>query len=188
MLSTAAVSALKRTAKSLNTLLLLLTLIAACGLPVAAQPAEHHGGGEANLILPDLSTQRFLGDAIDGKTLLLIGMAISALGLLFGLTIFSRLRNMPVHKSMLEVSELIYETCKTYLQTQGKFLLILECFIGAIIILYYGFLQPMGAFKVAIIVLFSLIGIAGSYSVAWFGIRVNTFANSRATISRSRQA
>jgi K(+)-stimulated pyrophosphate-energized sodium pump len=155
-------------------------------MPVAAQPAEHHGGGEANLVLPDLSTVKFLGDAIDGKSLLLIGIAVSALGLLFGLMIFSRLKNMPVHKSMLEVSELIYETCKTYLLTQGKFLLILECFIGVIIIFYFGFLQHMEAYKVAIILLFSLIGIAGSYSVAWFGIRVNTFANSRCSFAALR--
>ncbi len=185
MLSTVAVSPMRRSAKSLNILLLLLTLIAACALPLAAQPAEQHGGGEANLILPDLSTQSFLNGAIDGKTLLLIGMAISALGLVFGLMIYSRLKNMPVHKSMLEVSELIYETCKTYLQTQGKFLLILECFIGVIIVFYFGFLQHMDAYKVAIILLFSLIGIAGSYIVASFGIRVNTFANSRTAFAAS---
>ena len=186
MLSTPTVSALKRTVQPINTLLLLFTLLAVCAAPIAAQPAEHHGGGEANLVLPDLSTVRFLGDAIDGKTLLLIGIAVSALGLLFGLMIYSRLKNMAVHKSMLEVSELIYETCKTYLQTQGKFLLILECFIGAIIIFYFGFLQHMEAYKVGIILLFSLIGIAGSYSVAWFGIRVNTFANSRCSFAALR--
>jgi K(+)-stimulated pyrophosphate-energized sodium pump len=84
-----------------------------------------------------------------------------------------------VHKSMLEISELIYETCKTYLITQGKFLLVLEIFIGAVIVLYFGVLSATPAFKVVVIVLFSLLGIAGSYGVAWFGIRVNTFANSR---------
>src|SRR5262249_35198066 len=84
-----------------------------------------------------------------------------------------------VHAAMREVSELIYETCKTYLATQGKFLLLLECFIGVIIIFYFGFLQGMGFARVAIILLFSLIGISGSFLVAAFGMRVNTFANSR---------
>jgi K(+)-stimulated pyrophosphate-energized sodium pump len=98
---------------------------------------------------------------------------------LFGLLTYSQLKNLPVHRSMLEISELIYETCKTYLITQGKFLLILEVFIGAIMVLYFGVLSHMEAAKVIIILLFSLVGIAGSYGVAWFGIRVNTFANSR---------
>ena len=106
-------------------------------------------------------------------------MAGGGLGLLFGLVIYKQLQGMPVHKSMLEISELIYETCKTYLETQGRFLLILELFIGVIIVFYFGVLQHMEPFKVAVILLFSLIGIGGSYAVAWFGIRVNTFANSR---------
>ena len=93
---------------------------------------------------------------------------------------------MPVHGSMLEISELIYETCKTYLLQQGKFLLILEIFIGTIIAVYFGALQHLPATKVAIILLFSLIGIGGSYSVAWFGIRVNTFANSRTAFASLR--
>ena len=97
-----------------------------------------------------------------------------------------RLKNMEVHKSMLEVSELIYETCKTYLVTQGKFLILLECFIGVIIVFYFGFLQGKAAYKVAIILLFSVIGIGGSYSVAAFGMRVNTFANSRAAFASLR--
>jgi K(+)-stimulated pyrophosphate-energized sodium pump len=104
---------------------------------------------------------------------------VSALGLVFGLIIYKDLRGMPVHSSMREVSELIYETCKTYLTTQGKFLMILEIFIGVVIVLYFGFLRHFDALKVIIILLFSLIGIGGSYAVAWFGIRVNTFANSR---------
>ena len=106
-------------------------------------------------------------------------MGVCALGLLFGLLTYSQLKNLPVHRSMLEISELIYETCKTYLITQGKFLLILEVFIGAVMILYFGVLEHMETVKVIIILLFSLVGIAGSYGVAWFGIRVNTFANSR---------
>ena len=155
--------------------------------PVAAQ--EHRPGGEANLILPDLNSALFLG--VGGETLLYVGLLVSALGLLFGLAIYRSLQTMPVHKSMLDVSELIYETCKAYLQQQGRFLLILWLFIGAIVLLYFGRLahtvDPVtGAdvygfppLKVAVILLFSLIGMAGSYGVAWFGIRVNTFANSR---------
>ncbi len=145
---------------------------------LAAQPAaaEHHGG-EANLVLPDLGAVQFLG--FDGHTLLLFGLLVCALGLLFGLVIYVQLKNLPVHESMREVSELIYETCKTYLLQQGKFLLILELFIGVIIAFYFGVLQHLSPMKVGIILLFSLIGIGGSYGVAWFGIRVNTFANSR---------
>jgi K(+)-stimulated pyrophosphate-energized sodium pump len=136
-------------------------------------------GGEAELKLPDLHQAIFLGGSISGPTLLLWGLGISALGFVFGLAMYTHLRNLPVHQSMLEISELIYETCKTYLITQGKFLLILEIFIGAIIVFYFGFLLSMEAFKVLIILAFSLVGIGGSYGVAWFGIRVNTFANSR---------
>ena len=141
-------------------------------------------GGEANLKLPDLSQVSFLG--INGHQLLLYGIVICVFGLLFGLTIFTRLKNMPVHSSMREISELIYETCKTYLITQGKFLLLLEIFIAAVIILYFGVLLKFEAMRVAIIILFSLVGIAGSYGVAWFGIRVNTFANSRTAFASLR--
>jgi K(+)-stimulated pyrophosphate-energized sodium pump len=141
-------------------------------------------GGEANLKLPDLSQVSFLG--INGHQLLLYGIVICVFGLLFGLMIFTRLKNMPVHRSMREISELIYETCKTYLITQGKFLLLLEIFIAAVIVLYFGVLLKMEAIRVAIIILFSLVGIAGSYGVAWFGIRVNTFANSRTAFASLR--
>jgi len=141
-------------------------------------------GGEANLILPDLGSVDFQG--INGRTLLMGGLFVCVLGLVFGLTIYTRLKNLPVHRSMLEISELIYETCKTYLITQGKFILILECFIGVIMVLYFGVLQHFAAVKVLIILLFSLIGIGGSYGVAWFGIRVNTFANSRAAFAGLR--
>src|SRR3954462_8024071 len=134
-------------------------------------------GGEANLVVPDLSSVSFLG--MPGSKLLMLGLIVCAAGLLFGMVIYNQLKKMPVHKSMLEISELIYETCKTYLITQGKFILILEIFIGLIILLYFGFLLKFEAIKVVIILAFSLIGIAGSYGVAWFGIRVNTFANSR---------
>jgi K(+)-stimulated pyrophosphate-energized sodium pump len=148
----------------------------------AAGEAVHHPGGEANLVLPDLSQVRFIGD-IDGHTLLTIGLVVSLLGLVFGMVIFMQLKALPVHGSMREISELIYETCKTYLITQGKFILILEVFIGLVILLYFGVLLQFAAVKVAIILLFSLIGIAGSYSVAWFGIRINTFANSRTSFA-----
>ncbi len=147
----------------------------------AAESAQRHAGGEANLVLPDLSTESFRG--INARTLLKGGLVVCVLGLAFGMVIFVRLKNLPVHRSMLEVSELIYETCKTYLITQGKFILILEAFIGVIMVFYFGVLQHFDAMKVTIILLFSLIGIGGSYGVAWFGIRVNTFANSRAAFA-----
>jgi K(+)-stimulated pyrophosphate-energized sodium pump len=147
---------------------------------VAQAPAPHTGG-EANLVLPDLGQVDFQG--INGRTLLMGGLGVCVLGLAFGLVIFNQLKNLPVHRSMLEISELIYETCKTYLITQGKFILILELFIGVIMIFYFGALQHFAPVKVAIILLFSLIGIGGSYGVAWFGIRVNTFANSRAAFA-----
>src|SRR5512146_1588365 len=136
-------------------------------------------GGEANLKLPDLSAVKFLNDAIDGHTLLLIGILFCVFGLGFGMTIYMRLKGLPVHRAMREISELIYETCKTYLVTQGKFLLLLWVFIAVIILLYFGVLLKYEAARVIIILAFSVVGIAGSYGVAWFGIRVNTFATSR---------
>jgi hypothetical protein len=146
--------------------------------------APVHAGGEASLVLPDLSTVDFRG--INGRTLLMGGLVVCAIGLLFGLMTFTQLKKLPVHPSMLEVSELIYETCKTYLVTQGKFILILECFIGVIMVFYFGVLERLEPFRVVVILVFSLIGIAGSYGVAWFGIRVNTFANSRAAFASLR--
>src|SRR6195256_2543464 len=152
-----------------------------------AVPVEHKAkaGGEANLVIPDLSQVSFLG-GIHGRSLLMGGLVICALGLLFGLVFYGQLKRMAVHESMREVSELIYETCKTYLITQGKFILILELFIGFVILLYFGLLLQFAAMKVAIILLFSLVGIAGSYGVAWFGIRINTFANSRTAFASLR--
>ncbi len=161
----------------LPALLALAILISVPAAAFAQVPATHQGG-EAELVLPDLGQATFLG-GINGRSLLMIGLGVCALGLLFGLMIYTQLKNMPVHSSMLEISELIYETCKTYLLTQGKFLLILEAFIGSVILLYFGVLRHMDAVKVIVILLFSLIGIGGSFGVAWFGIRVNTFANSR---------
>src|SRR4051794_29817471 len=162
-------------------ILALLAVLALC-VPMMAQEG---GGGEANLKLPDLRTATFLG-GINGHNLLLGGLVVSALGLVFGLMIFVRLRNMEVHSSMREVSELIYETCKTYLATQGKFLMLLELFIAVIIVFYFGFLQGFEAYKVGIILLFSVVGICGSFGVAAFGMRVNTFANSRTAFAALR--
>src|SRR5437762_3054722 len=139
---------------------------------------------EAELLLPDLSSVTFLG--INGHNLLLSGLGVCALGLLFGLVVYAQVKGMAVHESMREISELIYETCKTYLITQGKFILILEVFIGVIMVFYFGVLSHLDPVRVVIILLFSLIGIGGSYGVAWFGIRVNTFANSRAAFASLR--
>jgi K(+)-stimulated pyrophosphate-energized sodium pump len=152
-------------------------------LAQAGQAAPKHGG-EANLVLPDLGSVSFLG--MSGSSLLQLGLIVCVLGLLFGLVAYGQLKRLPVHKSMLEISELIYATCKTYLQTQGKFILLLEVFIGTIIVIYFGVLQEMEAYKVVVIVAASLVGIAGSYMVAWFGIRVNTFANSRTAFAGLR--
>ena len=145
--------------------------------------------GEADLVLPDLATSKFLGGFLSGYTLLLIGLFICAAGLVFGLVFYRQLKALPVHKTMRDVSELIYATCETYLMTQGKFIMVLWVFIAAVIVAYFGFLSTEATgsdavtisrtAKVGVILLFSLIGIAGSYAVAWFGIRINTFANSR---------
>ena len=148
--------------------------------------AEPAGGGEASLVLPDLSTVNFLG--LDGRSLLMIGLLFCVGGLLFGLVIYKQLKNLPVHKSMLEISELIYETCKTYLVTQGKFIARLWLFIAVIISLYFGWLAPVGNVWVTLPVIlgFSVVGVLGSYGVAWFGIRINTFANSRTAFAGLR--
>jgi K(+)-stimulated pyrophosphate-energized sodium pump len=162
------ISLLRRTVS-----LMALTLFSS--LFALAEPS----GGEVALKLPDLGSVSFFNNAINGHALLLIGIAISTLGLLFGLVIYTQLRNLPVHRAMREISELIYETCKTYLLTQGKFLSILWVFIAAIMVLYFGVLEKVGLFRLVVILAFSVVGILGSYGVAWFGIRVNTFANSR---------
>jgi K(+)-stimulated pyrophosphate-energized sodium pump len=162
--------------------------LAAHAQPAAEPPAAHaqpvHHGSEADLILPDFSQVSFRGVA--SETLLLSGLAVCVLGLVFGLVIFTQLKNLPVHRSMRDISELIYETCKTYLITQGRFILILELFIGVIMAFYFGVLRDFTIVKVAIILIFSLIGIGGSYGVAWFGIRINTFANSRTAFAGLR--
>ncbi|HYH67931.1 MAG TPA: sodium/proton-translocating pyrophosphatase, partial [Urbifossiella sp.] len=170
---------------------LALLLFAGPALAQDAPPAPaKKPSGEANLVLPDLNKATFVG-GIGGKDLLYLGLVVSVAGLVFGLVVYNQLKKMAVHRTMLEVSELIYETCKTYLFTQGKFLAILWLFIGAIITLYFGYLttytDPVTGVsqhgfppeRVAIILFFSVVGILGSYGVAWFGIRVNTYANSR---------
>ena len=161
-------------------LVVVLLLAAAASVALAAQPPgtpAPTGGGEASLVVPDLARVSF--GALSGRALLMWGLLVCVLGLAFGMVAFSQIRRLPVHASMREISELIYETCKTYLVTQGKFLLVLEVFIGVIIVLYFGVLLRFEPVKVLIILLFSLIGIGGSYGVAWFGMRINTFANSR---------
>jgi K(+)-stimulated pyrophosphate-energized sodium pump len=156
---------------------LLLGLVAL----VAAFTASPASASEADLRLPNLASVSFMG--IDGHNLLLYGLLVCLAGLAFGLVNYVQLRNLPVHRSMREISELIFETCKTYLVTQGKFILILEVFIGAVMVFYFGWLSHFSAAKVITIVAFSLVGIGGSYGVAWFGIRVNTFANSRSAFA-----
>ena len=136
---------------------------------------------EANLILPDLSSVSFLG-GISGSALLKAGLLVCIFGLIFGFIQFKSIKNLPVHKSMLEVSELIYETCKTYLITQGKFIIVLELLLAIIIAVYFAN-TDFEFYKIAVIILCSIIGILGSYAVAWFGMIINTFANSRAAFA-----
>ncbi|HRC59006.1 MAG TPA: sodium/proton-translocating pyrophosphatase, partial [Kofleriaceae bacterium] len=135
-------------------------------------------------MLPDFRQVHFLG--IDGWTLLLLGILVSAIGMVFGLIVYRRLRDMPVHAAMKEISELIYETCKTYLKTQAKFIALLWAFIAVVIVVYFAGLEKVPAGKVAAIVAFSVVGILGSSLVAFFGIRVNTFANSRTAFAALR--
>ncbi|HEV8325189.1 MAG TPA: sodium-translocating pyrophosphatase, partial [Myxococcota bacterium] len=158
------------------------------GLFALVAGASAAQASEAALKLPDFAKQIFLGGT-NGRSLLMVGLVVSAAGLLFGLVQYMQLQKLPVHKAMLEISELIYQTCKTYLVTQGKFILVLWAFIAAIIVAYFGWLMhdpDMTAFRVFVIVGFSVVGIAGSYGVAWFGIRVNTFANSRTAFASLR--
>ncbi len=170
---------MRRPALILALSLALLTLLSSASFAQQAAPASHEMSGEAGLKLPDLSTVTFLGT--DGHSLLLIGILFCIFGLLFALVQYMQLKNLPVHRAMREMSELIYETCKTYLVTQGKFLAILWAFIAVVIVLYFGVLlkADYSIGMVLIILGFSVVGILGSYGVAWFGIRVNCFANSR---------
>jgi len=163
----------------------IVVVLSIVGVSVPVHAEETAGGGEASLVLPDLGSVSFLG-GVPGNRLLVGGIVVCLLGLVFGLAMSAHLRKLPVHKSMLEISELIYETCKTYLVTQGKFILMLEVLIGIVMVIYFGVLRHFEPAKVVIILLFSLIGIAGSYGVAWFGIRINTYANSRTAFASLR--
>jgi K(+)-stimulated pyrophosphate-energized sodium pump len=162
----------------------LIMIVAGILVMIVPSTMAAEAGGEANLVVPDLNTVEFFG--INARLLLGIGLIVCLLGLVFGLFNYLRVKQLPVHKSMRDISELIYETCKTYLITQGKFLLILWAFIGAVIIIYFGVLLHFEVFRVIVILSFSLIGIAGSYGVAWFGIRINTLANSRSAFASLR--
>jgi K(+)-stimulated pyrophosphate-energized sodium pump len=179
--STCCSSIAKLLRRSLATFSTIVALVLLQSSFAMAQPESSAPAGEANLRIPDLSSVSFLG--MNGHALLLIGLIFCVFGLLFGLMIYLQLKNLPVHSSMREMSELIYETCKTYLFTQGRFIALLWVFIAVIIVLYFGLLAPVAGHPVGvtlpIIVAFSIVGILGSYGVAWFGIRVNTFANSR---------
>jgi K(+)-stimulated pyrophosphate-energized sodium pump len=173
--------------RSLSVLLVgvFVVVLSIVGVSVPVHAEETGGGGEASLVLPDLGSVSFLG-GVAGNRLLVGGIVVCLLGLVFGLAMSTHLKNLPVHKSMRDISELIYETCKTYLITQGKFILLLEVLIGIVMVIYFGVLRHFEPAKVVIILLFSLIGIGGSYGVAWFGIRINTYANSRTAFASLR--
>jgi K(+)-stimulated pyrophosphate-energized sodium pump len=157
--------------------LVLALVVSVAGFAAAQESQPTEARSEANLILPDLSSVQFLG--MSGSQLLMGGLVVCVLGMLFGVFMYVQLKGLPVHSSMREISELIYETCKTYLITQGKFIAILWAFIAVIMVVYFGALRHFDAVRVTVIILFSIVGILGSYGVAWFGIRINTFANSR---------
>jgi K(+)-stimulated pyrophosphate-energized sodium pump len=159
--------------------------LACCAIPLFILLfAAVANASEAELKIPDLGSVMFLG--MSGHNLLVGGLVVCLLGMGFGFMQFLGIKNLPVHKAMLEISELIYETCKTYLITQGKFIAILWAFIAAIMVVYFGFLLHYATVQVVIIVIFSIIGILGSYGVAWFGIRINTYANSRTAFAGLR--
>ena len=157
-------------------------ILSGCG---PGDGSSGQAAGEASLVLPDLGSVTTVG-GVSGRLMLMLGMVICLLGLGFGAMVYSQLRRLPVHPSMREVSELIYTTCKAYLIQQGRFLLLLWAFIAAVIVIYFGFLVGFTWGRVAIVLAFSLIGMAGSYAVAWFGIRVNTLANSRVAFAALR--
>ncbi len=159
------------------------TVLAAQEVAQGVGGPEHRPGGEVNLRLPDLNQGDFLG--FTGHQILLSGLLVCVLGLLFGLWSYNRVKNLPVHRSMAEISELIYVTCKAYMVQQGKLLLVLFGFIGTVIVIYF-LVTGLELPKIAVILLFSLIGMGGSYGVAWFGIRINTLANSRTAFASLR--
>src|SRR5436309_1724720 len=143
-----------------------------------------YAAGESDIDIPPLDTVRFAGlGGISGVTLMYLGLAICLIGAVFGLVQYQQTKALPVHLSMANVSNTIWETCKTYLFTQGKFLAILWILIAACMIYYFKVLQHNTLNHVIVILLASILGIVGSYGVAWFGIRINTIANSRAAFS-----
>src|SRR5688500_8616866 len=160
----------------MNSLLCLIAPLYALAQAAAPPARAHTPGGEVNLVLPSLEQGSFFG--LNGHQFLLGGLVICVLGLLFGLQSYLAVRKMPVHAAMREISELIYETCKAYMVQQGKLLLVLELFIGTVMVAYF-WLTGSTLAQIAIIIIFSLIGIGGSFGVAWYGIRINTLANSR---------
>ena len=139
--------------------------------------------GEADIKLPDLTNITFLGGALAGISILNIGLVVCIIGMVFGVIQYLQTKNLPAHKSMLDVSQTIWETCKTYLFQQGKFLVALWILIAVCIVYYFGALQGAQASGIVIILICSIVGILGSYGVAWFGIRINTVANSRAAFA-----
>jgi len=168
----------------LNTVWLMAPMVMAAQPEAAAERAGgHRPGGEVNIQLPDLNQGDFLG--LTGHQILLSGLVVCVMGLLFGYWTYTAVKALPVHKTMADVSDLIYETCKAYLIQQGKFLLILEVFIGVVMVAYF-LLIGLEVPRIAIVLLFSLIGIGGSYGVAWYGIRINTLANSRTAFASLR--
>ncbi|HEY5928547.1 MAG TPA: sodium/proton-translocating pyrophosphatase, partial [Kofleriaceae bacterium] len=149
-----------------------------------AEAASARPHSEAQLVLPDFHQVKFLG--MSGWMILALGLAVSAIGLLFGLMKYQKLKNLPVHSAMREISELIYATCKTYLKTQSKFIFQLWILIATVIVVYFAALEKVPLPKVLVIAAFTVVGILGSTLVAFFGIRVNTFANSRAAFASLR--
>jgi K(+)-stimulated pyrophosphate-energized sodium pump len=141
---------------------------------------------ESDIKIPDLSTVQFFNGALTGHAILMIGLVVCALGVVYGWMQYVQTKNLPVHKSMGDVSQIIWETCKTYLFQQGKFLAVLWILIAVCMGYYFGVLSHNSVSHVVIILLASVLGILGSYGVAWFGIRINTVANSRAAFSALR--
>src|SRR5664280_1029856 len=139
--------------------------------------------GEADIKLPDVLSVAFFGGKLTGWMILNIGLAVCVIGMIFGVIQYKQTKNLPAHKSMLDVSQTIWETCKTYLFQQGKFLIGLWILIALCIVYYFGALQGKIASDIIIILICSIVGILGSYGVAWFGIRINTVANSRAAFA-----
>lgn len=136
--------------------------------------------GESDLVVPDLGVIfNLLGKEVSGTQILGFGLVIGFLGVAFGFWEFTKIRKLPAHKALLEISDLIYQTCKTYLFQQGRFIMVLEVVVGICIVYYFSALKHMDFPKVLLILVCSILGILGSYCVAWFGIRINTYANSR---------